>query len=61
MTLEDCGYRIIDFFYTAGSIELPGGTLKHRLFKLPRRVIFGVNQDLAARLLGGFSLMVLTQ
>ena len=61
MTLNDCGYKIVDFFYTAAGFELSGGTLKHRLFKIPRKVLFKINQDLAARFLGGFSLMVLTE
>lgn len=61
MTLNDCGYKILDFFYTAAGFELSGGTLKHRIFKIPRKVFFKINQDLAARFLGGFSLMVLTE
>jgi len=62
MTLKDCGYRIVDFFYTAGGIELvSSGTLKQRLFKVPRSVFFRINEDLAARFLGGFSLMVLAE
>ena len=61
MTLEDCGYKIIDYFYTNGAIEISGGTFKHRLFKIPRKVFAQINKDLAARFLGGFSLMVLTE
>lgn len=60
-TLTDSGYEIIDFFYTSGSIELPRKTLKSRFAVLPRKLLFKINPDLAAKLFGGFSLMVLAR
>ena len=59
-TLVDSGYEIIDYFYTSGSIDLPR-TIKSKIAVLPRKIMFNVNKDLAARLLGGFSLLVLTK
>lgn len=57
-TLEDTGYKLIDYFYTASTLELP--YLMGRL-KLPRKLFFSINQDLAVRILGGFSLLVLAK
>ena len=61
-TLEDTGYRIVDFTYTASAIELAGATgWKTRLLKGPRRLLAKVSPDAAARILGGYSLMVLAE
>ena len=60
-TLEDLGYRILDWTYTAGSLELPNRGALANLARLPRKLLFWMNRDLAARLLGGFSLLVLTE
>jgi cyclopropane fatty-acyl-phospholipid synthase-like methyltransferase len=60
-TLRDAGYDVIDHFYTANQLELPNLSLKARLAKLPRRVAFALHPDLAARVLGGYSLMVLAR
>ena len=59
--LEDCGYSILDYVYTASRLELPNQALSSRLMRLPRRALFGVNPDLAVRLLGGYSLLVLAE
>lgn len=60
-TLEEVGYTIRDYFYTASAIDLPTTSLKTRLAKLPRRTLFRCSQDLAARVLGGYSLLVLAE
>lgn len=60
-TLKDTGYEIVDYFYTCGSFELPNRGWKTNLLKVPRRLEFLANKDLAARVLGGFSLMVLAK
>jgi len=57
-TLKDAGYRIIDARYTDHPIVF-GGTREQRMLKVPRRLGFALNQDWAARMLGGFSLLVL--
>lgn len=59
-TLEDTGYRIIDHCYTSGRTELATGW-KTRLLKWPRKALYGVDHDVAARTLGGYSLLVLAE
>ncbi|OHB64497.1 MAG: methylase [Planctomycetes bacterium RBG_13_60_9] len=58
-TLKDAGYEIIDYFYTPCSVEVPYRTARSRLLELPRTCLFSLNQDLAVKILGGYSLMVL--
>ncbi len=60
-TLQDTGYSIIDYFYTPGSLGLPHRGWKANLLRIPRRALFSVHEDFAARLLGGFSLLVLCE
>lgn len=60
-TLEDAGYHIVDHFYTANMLELPQIGWRGQLMKLPRRLAFSLHPDLATRLLGGYSLMVLAR
>ena len=60
-TLEDCGYQVIDHFYTSGRTELPGLSWKAQLLKWPRNALFRVSPDATARMLGGYSLMVLAK
>ena len=57
-TLRDTGYTVIDWFYTAGALHNPR-TVKARLMAIPRRTVSRVSEDLAARTLGGYSLLVL--
>jgi SAM-dependent methyltransferase len=59
--LEDCGYTVIDHFYTSGRTELGGLGWKSQLLKWPRQALFRVSPDAAARVLGGYSLLVLAQ
>jgi SAM-dependent methyltransferase len=59
--LEDCGYRVIDHSYTSGRTELGGLGFKSQLMKLPRQALFRMNPDAAARVLGGYSLLVLAE
>ena len=58
--LRETGYEIIDYFYTPSVIVL-STSFKSSLMKLPRKVGFKINKDLAVRILGGYSLMVLTK
>ncbi len=60
-TLRYAGYDIVDCVFTATAVELPNRGWKADLMKLPRRALFALNQDWAARLLGGYSLMVLAR
>jgi hypothetical protein len=60
-TLVETGYEIIDSFLTAGSVELPENNLKSKLIWFPRLLLNSINQNLAQRLLGGYSLLVLAK
>ena len=61
--LKDTGYEIQDSFFTAGGMELAKNQRRVRtvLANLPRRLIGGFSQKLSARLLGGYSLLVLAK
>jgi cyclopropane fatty-acyl-phospholipid synthase-like methyltransferase len=56
-SLRECGYKIGGSFYTNGADGNYSGKM-FRLMKMPRKVAFALNRDLAVRILGGFSLMV---
>lgn len=60
-TLTDTGYEIIDCFYTPYSIDLPAQSLKSLLAKTVRKMSHSFFPDIAVRLFGGFSLMVLAR
>jgi len=57
--LEDTGHKVVDWHYTSGRTELPNLSWKSRLMKGPRKLVYAMNADLAARTLGGYSLLVL--
>ena len=59
--LKDVGYEVMDHFYTAWSVERPAKSKKSLLLRLPRRLFFRAHQDLAVRVMGGYSLMVLAR
>ncbi len=58
-TLADAGYQVLDHFLTPVALESTHKDLKTRLANVPRRAVSLLHKDLAARLFGGFSLMVL--
>jgi len=60
-TLEYCGYEVIDSFYTPAAIEGARLSLGARAMKLPRKFMFSINADIAVRILGGYSLLVLAR
>ena len=60
-TLKDTGYEVVDYSYTCGSLELPNRGWKANLLRIPRTAFFTIHQDWAARILGGFSLLVLAK
>jgi hypothetical protein len=60
-TLKGTGYEIIDYFYTSRSLDLPKVAGKEKLWKFSAKVLSAINPDLAAKILGGFSLMVITK
>ena len=59
--LEDCGYTVMDHCYTSGRTELGGLGWKSKMLKWPRESMFRMSPDMAARFLGGYSLLVLAR
>jgi SAM-dependent methyltransferase len=59
-TLKDTGYEVLDYFYTPRTIDF-GLALGQKILRLPRQLSFSIHKNFAARLLGGFSLLVLAQ
>src|SRR5262249_52971316 len=60
-TLKDAGYEIVDYFYTSSSTDVPSKERVQNFVKYPRKLLFMLNQDAAARILGGYRLLVLTR
>lgn len=61
-TLRDTGHEIVDYFYPNWSASVYGQpSLKRSIFNLPRWTISKFSIPIAARLLGGYSLLVLTK
>jgi hypothetical protein len=60
-TLKDCGYEIIDSFFTTSFSDLPSKTIKEKMAKLPRKILFSLSPNLMVKMLGGCSLLVLTK
>lgn len=61
MALEETGYQVVDAVLTAGAIELPQASFSQAAAFFPRMLLGAVNQDMAQRLLGGWSLLVLAE
>jgi hypothetical protein len=59
-TLEHAGLKIIDSKFTSISID-HAESLRSKLLLIPRKIVFAISPDLAARLFGGFSLLVLAE
>jgi SAM-dependent methyltransferase len=60
-TLEDTGYKVLDHAYTSGRTELGSLGWKSQLMKWPRQALYAMSPDAAARILGGYSLLVLAE
>jgi len=60
-TLQDSGFEVIDFYFTQGSFDLPRKTFMSKLAYLPRKIVYKFNPDIASKLFGGFSLLVLAK
>jgi SAM-dependent methyltransferase len=61
--LKDTGYDVVDSFFTAGGLELEKNQRQLRtvIANLPRRALGKINPRLAARIFGGYSLLVLAK
>lgn len=62
-SIRDTGQRILDVRYTQGGLELASvhRSLKRTLANIPRRLLGAISTPMAARLLGGYSLLVLAE
>jgi hypothetical protein len=58
-SLEQAGLKVRDWFFT--SVELDQGAHGRKRLQILRKLLFARNADLAARWLGGFSLLVLAE
>jgi hypothetical protein len=58
-SLEQAGLKVRDWFFT--SVELDQGVHGRKRLQALRKLLFARNPDLAARWLGGFSLLVLAE
>ena len=63
--LKDVGYEVLDYFYTPIALDFPENDfvseIKRKLQNPLRKLLFAIRQDLAVRILGGWSLLVLTK
>ena len=63
--LRELAFEIIDYFYAPGAIELASTSTSisalSKLARLPRAILSKVSDDFTARLLGGYSLFVLSK
>lgn len=58
-TLQDTGFRVIDFHFTCVNAELRSDTRKSELLKWPRRLLSALSPEIGARWLGRYSLLIL--
>lgn len=59
--LEELNYEVLDYFLTCGAMELPAKSTRRYIAKLPRKLLFVINEWFAARIMGGYSLMILAR
>ena len=60
-TLEDAGYEVLDSTYTHTAVDLAARSTVQRIARLPRAIGAAISPAWTARLLGGFSLLVLAR
>lgn len=58
-TLNDAGYDVDAFRYTASTLELPGQSWRMKIARWPRQVGFRLARNVTVRTLGGYSLLAL--
>jgi 2-polyprenyl-3-methyl-5-hydroxy-6-metoxy-1,4-benzoquinol methylase len=59
-TLQDAGYEVVDWFYTPAASER-GESKWQKIGRWPRRILSLVSADWTARVLGGYSMLVLAK
>lgn len=59
--LIDSGYKILDYFYAYGLIDLPTRNLNSFISRLPIKIMYYINKDMTVRIFGNSSLIVLSK
>jgi SAM-dependent methyltransferase len=59
--LRDTGYSVLDHFYTAAVLELNRRTPRQRLIRIPSLISWRLSPSLTAKVLSGFSLLILAR
>jgi SAM-dependent methyltransferase len=59
--LHETGYQVVDWAYTPAATDLPARSFAMACAKWPRKMMFAVAPEVASRVLGGFSLLVLAK
>lgn len=59
--LIDSDYKILDYFYAYGLIDLPPRNLNSLLTRLPIKIMYYINKDMTVRIFGNSSLIVLAK
>jgi SAM-dependent methyltransferase len=60
-TLQDCGYSVLDWFYTPAVVDWARPGLKSMVSNALRRMGFRLAPEKSVLILGGYALMVLTE
>jgi len=62
-TLAESGQVVIDYMFTASALESEGASKswKAKFLNIIRRMLFAIAPDFSVRLMGGYSLLVLTR
>lgn len=60
-SIEDVGYKVIDYQFTAFFKELPTKSLRSKIAKYPRLFLYSISPRIMVRLIGGCSLLVLAK
>ena len=58
--LRDLNFEILDSIYTK-DIDFPRNSIGSKISFIPRKIVDSINQDFAAKVLGGYSIMVLAK
>lgn len=60
-TLTDCGYTILDSYFTTPFDDVPGSSLNEKIARIPRKILYAISPHLMVKMLGGCSLIVLAK
>jgi SAM-dependent methyltransferase len=58
---KETGYKIVDWEYLPKRLSVPNPGKLASFLRLPRKIMFAMHKDSAARIIGGFSLSILAE